>query len=187
MAPSDSRSVNCYGHGHLVCKFPINVTVPFHPLDWQLASPHWFGARVLWRRASLFSKNKRPPSASSNDLGNMRSFAVTCEVCHFVFRTRATCEPRKSPATSFRKRGKSREETPKKGSYFMHGTCQANRMQAGLGGGEVTVKQALRTLPDRLPITMCCSRGRSAPPSKVTAVLRGLRQPADRLSVQSRR
>jgi transposase-like protein len=20
--------VNCYGHGHLVCKFPINVTVP---------------------------------------------------------------------------------------------------------------------------------------------------------------
>ena len=30
MAPSDSRSVNCYGHGHLVCKFPINVTVPFY-------------------------------------------------------------------------------------------------------------------------------------------------------------
>ena len=29
MAPSDSRSVNCYGHGHLVCKFPINVTVPY--------------------------------------------------------------------------------------------------------------------------------------------------------------
>ena len=28
MAPSDSRSVNCYGHGHLVCKSPINVTVP---------------------------------------------------------------------------------------------------------------------------------------------------------------
>ncbi|MFZ0459733.1 MAG: hypothetical protein WAM17_15085, partial [Rhodoplanes sp.] len=28
VAPSDSRSVNCYGHGHLVCKFPINVTVP---------------------------------------------------------------------------------------------------------------------------------------------------------------
>ena len=28
MAPSDSRSVNCYGHGHLVCKFTINVTVP---------------------------------------------------------------------------------------------------------------------------------------------------------------
>ena len=20
--------MNCYGHGHLVCKFPINVTVP---------------------------------------------------------------------------------------------------------------------------------------------------------------
>ena len=29
MAPSDSRSVNRYGHGHLVCKFPINVTVPY--------------------------------------------------------------------------------------------------------------------------------------------------------------
>ena len=29
MAPSDSRSVNRYGHGHSVCKFPINVTVPF--------------------------------------------------------------------------------------------------------------------------------------------------------------
>ena len=28
MAPSDSRSVNHYGQGHLVCKFPINVTVP---------------------------------------------------------------------------------------------------------------------------------------------------------------
>ena len=28
MAPSDSRSVNRYGHGHSVCKFPINVTVP---------------------------------------------------------------------------------------------------------------------------------------------------------------
>jgi hypothetical protein len=28
VAPSDSRSVNRYGHGHLVCKFPINVTVP---------------------------------------------------------------------------------------------------------------------------------------------------------------
>ena len=36
MASSDSRSVNCYGHGHLVCKFPINVTVPdgeFFALD----------------------------------------------------------------------------------------------------------------------------------------------------------
>ena len=32
MAPSDSRSVNCYGHGHLVCKFPINVTVPSNDL-----------------------------------------------------------------------------------------------------------------------------------------------------------
>ena len=29
MAPSDSRSVNRCGHGHLACKFPINVTVPF--------------------------------------------------------------------------------------------------------------------------------------------------------------
>jgi hypothetical protein len=28
MAPSDSRSVNRYGHGHSLCKFPINVTVP---------------------------------------------------------------------------------------------------------------------------------------------------------------
>jgi hypothetical protein len=28
MAPSDSRSVNRCGHGHLACKFPINVTVP---------------------------------------------------------------------------------------------------------------------------------------------------------------
>ena len=28
MAPRDSRSVNCYGHGHLICKFTINVTVP---------------------------------------------------------------------------------------------------------------------------------------------------------------
>ena len=32
MAPSDSRSVNCYGHGHWVCKFPINVTVPARAL-----------------------------------------------------------------------------------------------------------------------------------------------------------
>jgi len=28
MAPRDSRSVNRCGHGHLACKFPINVTVP---------------------------------------------------------------------------------------------------------------------------------------------------------------
>jgi putative transposase len=28
MAPSHSRSVNRCGHGHLACKFPINVTVP---------------------------------------------------------------------------------------------------------------------------------------------------------------
>ena len=28
MALSDSRSVNRCGHGHLACKFPINVTVP---------------------------------------------------------------------------------------------------------------------------------------------------------------
>ena len=28
MAPSDSRSVNRCGHGHLACRFPINVTVP---------------------------------------------------------------------------------------------------------------------------------------------------------------
>jgi hypothetical protein len=28
MAPSDSRSVNRCGHGHLACKFPTNVTVP---------------------------------------------------------------------------------------------------------------------------------------------------------------
>ena len=28
VAPSDSRSVNHHGHGHLVCKSPINVTVP---------------------------------------------------------------------------------------------------------------------------------------------------------------
>src|SRR4029078_6243251 len=27
MAPRDSRSVNRCGHGHLACKFPINVTV----------------------------------------------------------------------------------------------------------------------------------------------------------------
>jgi hypothetical protein len=32
MAPSDSRSVNRCGHGHLACKFPINVTVPFRML-----------------------------------------------------------------------------------------------------------------------------------------------------------
>ena len=30
MAPSDSRSVNRCDHGHLACKFPINVTVPFY-------------------------------------------------------------------------------------------------------------------------------------------------------------
>ena len=29
MAPSDSRSVNRYGQGHSLCKFPINVTVPW--------------------------------------------------------------------------------------------------------------------------------------------------------------
>jgi hypothetical protein len=28
VAPSDNRGVNRCGHGHLVCKFPINVTVP---------------------------------------------------------------------------------------------------------------------------------------------------------------
>ena len=28
MASSDSRSVNRYGYGPLVCKFPVNVTVP---------------------------------------------------------------------------------------------------------------------------------------------------------------
>jgi non-heme chloroperoxidase len=28
MAPSDSRSVSRGGHGHLACKFPVNVTVP---------------------------------------------------------------------------------------------------------------------------------------------------------------
>ena len=28
VAPSDNRNVNCYDHGRLVCKFPINVTVP---------------------------------------------------------------------------------------------------------------------------------------------------------------
>ena len=32
VAPSDSRSVNRYGHGPLVCKFPINVTVPLDRL-----------------------------------------------------------------------------------------------------------------------------------------------------------
>ena len=32
MAPSDSRSVNRCGHGHLACKFPINVTVPLSPI-----------------------------------------------------------------------------------------------------------------------------------------------------------
>jgi hypothetical protein len=30
MASSDSRSMNRYGHGPSVCKFPINVTVPGH-------------------------------------------------------------------------------------------------------------------------------------------------------------
>jgi hypothetical protein len=30
MAPSDSRSLNRCGHGHLACKFPNNVTVPSH-------------------------------------------------------------------------------------------------------------------------------------------------------------
>jgi transposase-like protein len=33
MAPSDSRSVNRYGHGHSLCKFPINVTVPASELS----------------------------------------------------------------------------------------------------------------------------------------------------------
>ena len=28
MAPSNNRSVNRCGHGHLACQFPINVTVP---------------------------------------------------------------------------------------------------------------------------------------------------------------
>src|SRR5207244_1969487 len=28
VAPGDTRSVNRYGHGPLVCGFPINVTVP---------------------------------------------------------------------------------------------------------------------------------------------------------------
>jgi hypothetical protein len=33
VAPSDSRSMSYYGHGPLVCKFPINVTVPLHLTD----------------------------------------------------------------------------------------------------------------------------------------------------------
>ena len=33
MAPRDSRSVNRCGHGHVACKFPINVTVPWRLLD----------------------------------------------------------------------------------------------------------------------------------------------------------
>jgi hypothetical protein len=33
VVPSDSRSVNRYGHGPLVCKFPINVTVPARGLS----------------------------------------------------------------------------------------------------------------------------------------------------------
>ena len=28
--------MNCYGHGHLVCKLPINVTVPRQPLGLAL-------------------------------------------------------------------------------------------------------------------------------------------------------
>ena len=44
MAPSDSRSVNRYGHGPLVCKFPINVTVPSGGLD-----PNLFGSWFEWR------------------------------------------------------------------------------------------------------------------------------------------
>ena len=38
MAPSDSRSVNRYGHGPLVFKFPIYVTVPFAWLPGKVAS-----------------------------------------------------------------------------------------------------------------------------------------------------
>ena len=36
MAPSHSRSVNRYGHGPLVCKFPINVTVPWQGTTHQV-------------------------------------------------------------------------------------------------------------------------------------------------------
>ena len=55
MAPSDSRSVNHCGHGHLACKFPINVTVPrrgsgyrLSKCDGALADPVFdcFGYRV---------------------------------------------------------------------------------------------------------------------------------------------
>ena len=37
MAPSDSRSVNRCGHGHLACKLPINVTVPFCDMPQPIA------------------------------------------------------------------------------------------------------------------------------------------------------
>ncbi len=36
MAPSDSRSVNRYHHGPLVCKLPINVTVPVQDLAFDV-------------------------------------------------------------------------------------------------------------------------------------------------------
>jgi hypothetical protein len=40
VAPSDSRSVNRFGHGPLVCKFPINVTADLpvvQPTKFELA------------------------------------------------------------------------------------------------------------------------------------------------------
>ena len=54
MAPSDSRSVNCYGHGHLVCKFPINVTVPLLAF-FDFPAEHWDHLRTSNPIESVFA------------------------------------------------------------------------------------------------------------------------------------
>ena len=57
MAPSDSRSVNRCGHGHLACKFPINVTVPSLPVS-TLGTPRIGPRRELKSALESFWSGK---------------------------------------------------------------------------------------------------------------------------------
>jgi hypothetical protein len=57
VAPSDSRSVNGYGHGHLVCKFPVNVTVPpWRLFEWWYVYDAEAAARAVSRPSAVFSR-----------------------------------------------------------------------------------------------------------------------------------
>jgi hypothetical protein len=58
VAPSDSRSVNRYGHGPLVCKFSINVTVPLCLLcaeaGWLILVNAWLRLERAYLKLRLF-------------------------------------------------------------------------------------------------------------------------------------